>query len=281
MAWLDSRIWAHPKLINLSDRAWRIYVSAIAYSSGFLTEGRLNPVQLRTLGVTPRVKRELIEAGLWHEKGREIVIHDWEEHNGKREQKRLNEREQARERKRRQRQREAENAAQLALDVTRDTHRDVTRDKGVTNSVTSSRARAQVTDDGGPEGPSSSVHADDDNLLQTLLQLRPTPDQQHRWTQALEHDPDRIRACLAKAKSSGRNAAAYLDELVRNGSHPLDEPPPEQQPALPVCPECGPIGLPPGTTLADHRRNVHDIDDDAEPSLTGSTTADQRPTIDA
>lgn len=114
------------------------------------------------------------------------------------------------------------------------------------------------------EGPlSSSVVArethpqdDDDDLLEELLQLRPTATQRERWIDALEHDPDRVRACLASAKTRGRNTAGYLDTLIANGSHPLDEEPAIR---LPLCPECGPLHLPTGTTLADHRRNVHDV----------------------
>lgn len=28
---------------------------------------------------------------------------------------------------------------------------------------------------------------------------------------------------------------------------------------LPVCPECGPLHLPPATSLEDHMRNLHDV----------------------
>lgn len=190
MAWIDNRIWAHPKLIGLSDRAWRIYVSAIAYSSGFLTEGRLSPVQQRAIGVTPRVKKELIQAGLWHEIGREIGIHDWEEHNAKRESKRLTEREQARERKRRQRQREAEMREQLSLDVTRDTDRDVTRDTAVTKGVTDlARARASappVTDDGMTVEEENQVAVDAARANGTL------PVDEQQTTEDNEQDEPRI-----------------------------------------------------------------------------------------
>lgn len=31
---------------------------------------------------------------------------------------------------------------------------------------------------------------------------------------------------------------------------------------LPECPKCGPLHLPPATTLEDHLRNVHDYGDD-------------------
>ena len=38
------------------------------------------------------------------------------------------------------------------------------------------------------------------------------------------------------------------------------------------CPECGPVHLPMGTTIADHRRNVHGVDDDdPEPEIGAAT----------
>ena len=37
MAWLDERIWCHPKITDLSDRAFRVYVNSIAYASGMNT----------------------------------------------------------------------------------------------------------------------------------------------------------------------------------------------------------------------------------------------------
>lgn len=110
---------------------------------------------------------------------------------------------------------------------------------------------------------------DDDELEQNLQALRPYPEQLDRWRTAAHTDPDRIRSCLTKAARNGENAAAYLDTLVANGSRPLDE---EPEPGLPQCPECGPIHLPAGTTLADHRRNVHGVDQDDDPEPAVSTT---------
>lgn len=150
MAWLDPRIWAHPKYVGLSDRAWRVAVSAIAYADGFGTRGRLDPGQQRVIGSNARIRAQLVGAGLWHEDGAHVLIHDWDEHNGKRDEKREHEREQARERKRRQRARERGEDPDVTPDVTppvtRDMHRDEESDSPARRDARA-RADARMTGD--------------------------------------------------------------------------------------------------------------------------------------
>ena len=121
MAWIDDRVWCHPKLVEVSDKAFRVWVTGIAYSTGFQTRGHLTPGQQKVIGTTTKARSELVTAGLWHENGNGIAIHDWDDHNGRRDAKRAANRE----RKRRQRERER--------------HAAVTRDNGVTTPVTSER----------------------------------------------------------------------------------------------------------------------------------------------
>lgn len=87
MAWLDDRIWAHPKVTRCSVAARWIYVSGLCYSSGFGLYGRLTKAHLRIIGCTPKHRRELVDAGLWddvEDVPGAIDIHDWDEHNAKR-----------------------------------------------------------------------------------------------------------------------------------------------------------------------------------------------------
>lgn len=117
MAWLDDRVWCHPKLTDISDRAWRVWVSSIAYSSGLGTSGVLTVQQQRIVGGTPVIRRALIEGRLWDElDAGAVVIHDWAEHNERRDAKRRTDRE----RKQRQRDRDRDKVR----DITRDTPRD-------------------------------------------------------------------------------------------------------------------------------------------------------------
>lgn len=118
MAWLDDRAWAHPKVTRLTPNAFRVWVSGICYASGFSTSGRLEREHQRLVGATARIRGELVTAGLWDEvDAGAVVIHDWDEHNGRRDAKRKSDRE----RKQRQRDRER--------DVTRDIGRDNQRDR--------------------------------------------------------------------------------------------------------------------------------------------------------
>lgn len=89
MAWLDDRIWAHPKFVSLPDKTFRVAIAGICYANGFGTQGRLTRQQQKALGATPTIRAQLIAAELWDELGEgTIEIHDWYEHNGQREERR-------------------------------------------------------------------------------------------------------------------------------------------------------------------------------------------------
>lgn len=109
MAWLDERIWCHPKVTDLSDRAFRVWINSIAYSSGMQTLGLLSVQQQRLLGSSPRIRKELFAAGLWDEAGDGVLIHDWEHYNADRDAKRAADRM----RKRLQRDRERDNGRDI------------------------------------------------------------------------------------------------------------------------------------------------------------------------
>lgn len=98
MAWIDDRIWCHPKIVGLTDKAKVAYTFGLAYSSGMGTSGHLDPSIQRLLGATTKTRNELVKAGLWHLNGdgRTVVIHDWEEHNGLRDKRRAKDRERKR-----------------------------------------------------------------------------------------------------------------------------------------------------------------------------------------
>ncbi len=98
MAWIDERIWCHPKIVELSDKAFRAYIHGIAYASGMATKGHLSGNQQKLIGAGTRERQELVEAGLWELNGRgaSVIVHDWEEHNGKRDERRRKDRERKR-----------------------------------------------------------------------------------------------------------------------------------------------------------------------------------------
>ncbi|MEU3219999.1 hypothetical protein [Streptomyces sp. NPDC006971] len=86
MPWvrLDDRFPSHRKVALLSDRAFRLYVSALCWSSENLTEGR---ILAKELPLVSRVRgpkaaaAELEAAGLWDRAETGWVIHDYLEYN--------------------------------------------------------------------------------------------------------------------------------------------------------------------------------------------------------
>lgn len=158
MAWLDDRIWCHPKVADLTNAGFRAYVNSIAYSSGFDTKGLLTHGQQRQIGSDAKTRRELITAALWDDvDGKTVRVHDWHEHNGKRDEKRR----QDRERKRRQREREANQSRVTARDNNRDGLRDrraLTGDRVTGDGVTEEQAHPEVVTQPATERPQDSTH---------------------------------------------------------------------------------------------------------------------------
>ena len=72
----------HPKVVGLSDRAFRFHVTYICYCGEYLTDGLVPKKE-----IPRRVAAELIAAGLWKDKNRnEYEIHDYLEWNQSRAQ---------------------------------------------------------------------------------------------------------------------------------------------------------------------------------------------------
>lgn len=131
MAWVDNRAWSHPKVVNLTDPAFRAWVSGICYSSGFLTNGILTKAQQRIVGASPKIRSELVGSGLWIEDGDVVVIHDWDDHNGDRDRREKERREKDAARKRLERQSSkcpTDSPPDSPPDSSEDVHTDVTMD---------------------------------------------------------------------------------------------------------------------------------------------------------
>jgi hypothetical protein len=98
MAWLDDRIWCHPKFLGLSDAAFATYCKGLAYSSGWGTGGHLNADQQRVIGCTTKTRDELVTAGVWDwtDAAGSVQIHDWDDHNGRRDERRRKDKERKR-----------------------------------------------------------------------------------------------------------------------------------------------------------------------------------------
>jgi hypothetical protein len=147
MAWIDDRIWCHPKFTDLSPAAAWVWVKAVAYSTGFATKGHLTTGQQRTVGSDKRIRRELVAAGVWDEAADGgVTIHDWDDHNSKRDDRREKERVRLRAyRERTRTERSTERETVRSTDAVR------TRVDGSDGSEGSSKAFARANLGGVPE----------------------------------------------------------------------------------------------------------------------------------
>lgn len=82
-ALFDDNFADHPKVVVLSDGAFRLHASGIIYCARHLTDGVVLKVKVKAL--TPEYKpshlKELVDAGLWHRHPEGYEIHDYLEWN--------------------------------------------------------------------------------------------------------------------------------------------------------------------------------------------------------
>ena len=83
MTWarLDDAFSDHPKIIGLTDKAFRVHVTSILYCSRLLTDGVLPKGAEVRMGATVKVVKELVTAGLWDEIPGGWTVHDYLDYN--------------------------------------------------------------------------------------------------------------------------------------------------------------------------------------------------------
>lgn len=90
MPWanLDDQFPKHPKVLRLSDGAFRLHISGICYAAQYLTDGLIDADVVPLL--MPRFQRryvtELVERTLWIQRGDVYEIHDYLEWNRSKDQ---------------------------------------------------------------------------------------------------------------------------------------------------------------------------------------------------
>jgi hypothetical protein len=155
MAFLDDRLWVHPKWRLLDAEAFRVGIYGLCYAHGFVTRGYLTPVDFLTLDADDDLVAQLVDCGIWdplddsggvtvrdghavrHALDNGVRIHDWEQYND--DERAAHKRKLSADRQRRKRDRDATghapvthshagNNAGVTSQVTRDIERDVTRD---------------------------------------------------------------------------------------------------------------------------------------------------------
>lgn len=84
MPWvrIEEKALTHPKIIGLSDGAFRLWVAGLAHCQQHLTDGTIPAAIIRTLiAVNPRRILELFKAGLWLKTEDGAQVHDYLQHN--------------------------------------------------------------------------------------------------------------------------------------------------------------------------------------------------------
>jgi 5-methylcytosine-specific restriction endonuclease McrA len=81
MTWikLDDTLPNNPKILPLSDKAFRLYIEGLCYANQYLTDGFLAQAVINRLD-SGNACQELLDAGLWLEVEAGMQIHDYCEH---------------------------------------------------------------------------------------------------------------------------------------------------------------------------------------------------------
>lgn len=84
MSWvrLDDGFADHPKIVGLTDAAFRLHITSLCYAARHLTDGAVPRRAIDRLGITQPAKRarELVDAGLWEVTDDGWSIHDYLEY---------------------------------------------------------------------------------------------------------------------------------------------------------------------------------------------------------
>lgn len=88
MAWvkMDDSFPDHPKIAALSDRAFRLHVSAMCLCARSMTDGHVPSAWMKRLGTTTKLIAELRDHKLWDDAEGGFQIHDFLKYNPSREQ---------------------------------------------------------------------------------------------------------------------------------------------------------------------------------------------------
>lgn len=82
MTWarIDDNLPFHPKVVQAGNEAMGLWVRALSWSAGQLTDGKVPAKMLPVFAGTEANASELVEAGLWHETFEGYEFHDWNQY---------------------------------------------------------------------------------------------------------------------------------------------------------------------------------------------------------
>lgn len=83
MAWvrLDDKFTSHPKVLALTDREFRVHLSALCYAAEYKTDGDIPEAAWRLLGVTRKLADRMVAVGVWDIDAGTYLIHDFRVYN--------------------------------------------------------------------------------------------------------------------------------------------------------------------------------------------------------
>jgi 5-methylcytosine-specific restriction endonuclease McrA len=87
MPWvrIDENAMDHPKVVSLSDGAFRLWVTGLAHCQRFLTDGVITAQAMRSLRAhTAKRRDEILASGLWDRVEDGVQVHDYLEWNDSR-----------------------------------------------------------------------------------------------------------------------------------------------------------------------------------------------------
>lgn len=82
MTWLriEDGTAEHPKIVGLSDAAFRLWLNGLCYASRYSTDGFLPDSAVAQWGRV-KARSQLLELGLWTRNGAGYAIHDFLDYN--------------------------------------------------------------------------------------------------------------------------------------------------------------------------------------------------------
>jgi hypothetical protein len=207
---LDDGFVSHPKIVDLSDRAFRLHVAALCHSGRNLTDGWLSPRAVRTVAVEVdadpvELPLELVAAGVWErDDAGGYRIHDFGDYNPTAERVKAD-REKARKRM----------AAARSSERSPKQVREREGGRAVARSPSPSRPDPDTRDsEAAATTPASTAGQELEKALDRIGIEGPLR------MAALSIDSERALACALKAEKVGKNPGAYLRRLLESGDWP-------------------------------------------------------------
>jgi len=206
MAWvrLDDNFADHPKIIGLSDSAFRLFIEALCYANRYLTDGVIPYVAFTNMH-NAGGDQELIDAGLWEyeEENNRFIIRSYTEYQPTKEKVSVK-REQARERVKQFREKKRSQPTQDETQMKRESYPSPTQPNPTQPNPTTSTT-AEVSDETSmaiaPRVNSAKVAVE--NISNKLMEARANGINAWNLSRLVEdewdklHDSNDVGGCIA------------------------------------------------------------------------------------